>query len=88
MAMSNRVIRLIDAVQWIFIVVLMVVCSVVFIGNRQLVKQKEINKEQTYVKIYESQEIESLRKENKELRDSLMVETEKNKLIKQKTSRR
>lgn len=88
MAMSNRVIRLIDAVQWIFIGVLMVVCSVVFIGNRKLVKQKEINKEQTYVKIYESQEIESLRKENKELRDSLMVETEKNKLIKQKTSRR
>lgn len=88
MAMSNRVIKLIDAVQWIFIGVLMVVCSVVFIGNRKLVNQKEINKDQTYVKIYESQEIESLRKENKELRDSLMVETEKNKLIKQKTSRR
>lgn len=52
-------------------------CCVVFMGNRQTRRDKDIAKEETYIKIYESQAIEALKKKNKELYDSLMVASDK-----------
>ncbi len=52
-------------------------CCVVFMGNRQVRRDKDIVKEETYIKIYESQAIEALKKKNKELYDSLMVASDK-----------
>jgi hypothetical protein len=46
-------------------------------GNRQIKHDKEIVKEETYSKIYESQAIEKLKKQNRELYDSLMVVSER-----------
>ena len=48
-------------------------CFVVYMGNRQIKHDREIAKEETYIKIYESQSIEKLKKENRELYDSLKV---------------
>ena len=52
-------------------------CFVVFVGNRQIKHDREIAKEETYIKIYESQAIEKLKKENRELYDSLQVVSDK-----------
>ena len=52
-------------------------CCVVFMGNKQIRRDKEIVKEETYIKIYESQAIEALKKQNKELYDSLMTVSDK-----------
>ena len=57
--------------------VLAIACFVVFMGNRQIKREREIAKEETYIKIYESQTIEQLKKKNKELYDSLMVVSDK-----------
>lgn len=52
-------------------------CCVVFMGNRQVRHDKDIAKDETYIKIYESQAIETLKKKNKELYDSLMTVSDK-----------
>lgn len=52
-------------------------CFIVFMGNRQIKRDKDIVKEETYIKIYESQAIEKLKKQNRELYDSLMVVSER-----------
>ena len=57
--------------------VLAIACFVVFMGNRQIKHEREIAKEETYIKIYESQTIEQLKKKNKKLYDSLMVVSDK-----------
>lgn len=57
--------------------VLVIACFVVFMGNRQIKHDREIAKEETYIKIYESQAIEKLKKQNKELYDSLMTVSDK-----------
>lgn len=67
--------KTIDIIQWIFIVVLVVMLIVQGINYRQakkdLVTSAEIIKENTYTRIYESQKLNKLKKENKELYDSI-----------------
>lgn len=52
-------------------------CCVVFMGNERVRRDKNVAKEKTYIKIYDSQAIEALKRKNKELYDSLMVVSDK-----------
>lgn len=67
--------KTIDVLQWILIVGLLAMLIVQGINFRQakkdLVTSEEYNKNNTYVRIYESQKLSSLKKENKELYDSI-----------------
>ena len=74
MKLSDRQKKIIDIIQWICIIFLLMVCitdSIFKKSDNDFVKDTEYQKEQTYVKIYESQTIENLRKENRELYDSI-----------------
>ena len=73
MALSNKSKRVIDVIQWVLIGVLMFACAVVFFGNEKLKKERDRARDEVYVKIYESQSIEALKKKNKELYDSLQT---------------
>ena len=80
--------KTIDIVQWIFIAVLAVMLIVQGINYRQakkdLVTSAEIIKKNTYTRIYESQKLNKLKKENKELYDSIskMQDVESGMIIK------
>ena len=74
MAISNKTKKIIDITQWLIIGILLVACAVVFIGNKKLKERQHVINDETYIKIYESQAIETLKKKNKALYDSLMVE--------------
>ena len=67
--------KTIDIIQWIFIVGLLALLSIQGFNYRQikkdLVTAAEYNKENTYVRIYESQKLNKLKRENKELYDSI-----------------
>lgn len=67
--------KTIDIIQWLFIVFLGVICSVQFFyykdTKNDFIKQVEYNKNNTYVRIYESKKLKELKKENKELYDSI-----------------
>ena len=67
--------KTIDVIQWVFIVALALMLIVQGINYRQtkrdLVTSAEYNKENTYVRIYESQKLNKLKQENKELYDSI-----------------
>ena len=67
--------KTIDVIQWVFIVGLALMLIVQGINYRQakkdLVTSAEYNKENTYVRIYESQKLNELKQENKELYDSI-----------------
>lgn len=67
--------KTIDVIQWIFIVVLALMLIVQGIKYHQtkkdLVTSAEYNKDNTYVRIYESQKLNKLKRENKELYDSI-----------------
>lgn len=70
MIMSRQ--KIIDVVQWILIASLSILLLIGFIRqNESLTKNAEFDKNNTYVKIYESQSISKLKKENKELYDSI-----------------
>ena len=74
MKLSNRQKKIIDIIQWICIIFLLMVCitgSIFKKSDNDFIKNTEYQKEQAYVKIYESQTIESLKKENRELYDSI-----------------
>lgn len=73
MALTGKQQRIVDIVQWILIIILAAVCAVNIIEgcSRNKSKVEESRKEETYVRIYESQEIESLKKENRALYDSI-----------------
>ena len=74
MKLSDRQKKIIDIIQWICIIFLLMVCitgSIFKKSDNDFVKDTEYQKEQTYVKIYESQTIERLKKENRELYDSI-----------------
>lgn len=72
MALTHKQKLWIDVVQWALIAVLLGICCVVFIGNKNLKHERDIAKEELYIKIYQSQTIEELKKKNKELYDSVM----------------
>ena len=58
--------KLIDVIQWILIIGLSIVLLIGFIRqNEAFTKNAEYEKNNTYVKIYESQNISKLKKENK-----------------------
>ena len=74
MKLSDRQKKIIDTIQWICIIFLLMVCitgSIFKKSDNDFIKDTEYQKEQAYVKIYESQTIESLKKENRELYDSI-----------------
>lgn len=74
MKLSNRQKKIIDIIQWVCIIFLLMVCitgSIFKKSDNDFIKDTEYQKEQAYVKIYESQTIESLKKENRELYDSI-----------------
>ena len=67
--------KTIDVIQWVFIVAraLMLIVQGIHYQQtkRDLVTSEEYNKENTYVRIYESQKLNKLKQENKELYDSI-----------------
>lgn len=67
--------KTIDVIQWVFIVGLVVMLILQGINYRRakndLITSAEYNKENTYVRIYESQKLEKLKQENRELYDSI-----------------
>lgn len=67
--------KTIDIIQWIFIVLLIFMLvvqnSIYQQTKKDLVTAVEYNKENTYVRIYESKRIDKLKRENKELYDSI-----------------
>lgn len=63
--------KAIDAIQWLLIGLLAALCIVVFMGNRSIKRERDIARAETYIKIYESQSLEQLKKTNKELYDSI-----------------
>lgn len=74
MKLSNKQKKIIDIIQWVCIIFLLMVCitgSIFKKSDNDFIKDTEYQKEQAYVKIYESQTIESLKKENRELYDSI-----------------
>lgn len=67
--------KLIDIIQWVCIIVLLVICisNSFFKSSDNFISDVDYQKEQTYVKIYESQKLETLKKRNKELYDSIKL---------------
>lgn len=63
--------KLIDTIQWILIIVLSIYCVYVGRENKKMSTFYEIKKENMYLKIYDSQSIEALKKENQALYDSI-----------------
>ena len=67
--------KTIDALQWILIVALLAMLIIQGVNFKQvkkdLVTSEQYNKNNTYVRIYESQKLSSLKKQNQELYDSI-----------------
>ena len=67
--------KTIDIIQWIFIILLLSLLGIQGYNykkiNKQLVTSEEYNRQNTYIRIYESQKLNKLKKENKELYDSI-----------------
>lgn len=67
--------KTIDIIQWIFIIGLATMLIIQGINyekaKKDLVTSAEYNKENTYVRVYESQKLNKLKRENKELYDSI-----------------
>lgn len=73
MALTEKHKKIIDIIQWLLILAMAVVGIVVFFGHNDIKRDKVIASNETYVRIHESQTIESLKKRNRELYDSLNV---------------
>lgn len=71
MALTERNKKWIDVIQWILIGVLVAACVIVFIGKKNIARERDIAKEEAYIKIYQTQTIEDLKKKNQELYDSI-----------------
>lgn len=63
--------KIIDIVQWILIIVLVCISCLIYFSKSNIKTEKEIQTETTYVKVYESQRLAALEKENKILYDSI-----------------
>lgn len=67
--------KTIDIIQWVLIIGLIVMLAVQGANYQQtkkdLVTSAEYNKENTYIRIYESQKLNKLKRENRELYDSI-----------------
>lgn len=71
MAFTEKHKTLIDIIQWVMIALLIATCVYVFIGKRNAIRERDIAKDEAYIKIYQTQTIEDLKKKNKELYDSI-----------------
>lgn len=67
--------KTIDVIQWVFIIGLSLMLVVMTTNyqrvKRDLVTNAEYNKENTYIRIYESQKLDKLKRENRGLYDSI-----------------
>lgn len=63
--------KIIDTIQWVLIIVLSIYCVYVGRENKKMSSFDEIKRENMYLKIYDSQSIEALKKENKALYDTI-----------------
>lgn len=67
--------KTIDIIQWVLVILLLGLLVAQGINynsvKKQLVTSEEYNKENTYVRIYQSQKLSELKKQNKELYDSI-----------------
>lgn len=77
MAVTERQRKCIDIVQWVLIFILIGICAVICAKNHRKQPQTEKGNDSVYTVIYESQKIEELKKKNKALYDSLVVERNK-----------
>ena len=68
---ENEKHKMVDIIQWILIIVLSVYCVYLGRENKKMNEYYEIKKENTYLKIYDSQAIEELKNQNKQLYDSI-----------------
>lgn len=77
--LSQKTQKVIDIIQWVIIICLscmLVVQEMYYKENRQkLTASEEYNKENTYIRIYESQKADELKRENKVLYDSIKTLT-------------
>ena len=71
MALSDRQKKWVDVIQWILIAILVGACLIVFIGKKNVLRERDIAKEEAYIKIYQTQTIEDLKRKNQELYDSI-----------------
>jgi hypothetical protein len=70
--MTKRIQLIIDIIQWILIIALIGVCIFMYFkADESLVYDETIKKDDTYIRIYESQQIEALKNENLRLYDSI-----------------
>ena len=60
-----------EVAKWLLIVLLSCMCAVVYVGKQSAQRERDIVKEDAYIKIYDSQTIEALKKQNRELYDSV-----------------
>ena len=63
--------RFVDIVQWVMIVGLLIACIFIWRMRNKLVDSREFKDGVTYTKIYDSQSIDALKKENEALYDSI-----------------
>lgn len=63
--------HIIDIIQWVLIVGLLFVACFIYFGKCNSEKEHVIQTEESYVKIYESQKLAALQKENAALYDSI-----------------
>lgn len=72
MKLSDNVKKIIDILQWVIIALSIVACIFIYKNNNKIVSDNIIqSNNERYIKIYDSQKISSLEKENKELYDSI-----------------
>lgn len=74
MKLTDKQKKWVDIIQWALILLLMVVCLFDYFGGRSTRTYQpsaELQRENTYIKIYDSQRIENLKNENKALHDSI-----------------
>jgi membrane-bound acyltransferase YfiQ involved in biofilm formation len=61
----DKWLKIIDIIQWVLIIGLLFVACFIYFGKANYEKQHVIQTEDSYVKIYESQKLAALEKENK-----------------------
>lgn len=72
MALSDKQKKTVDIVQRAMIFIMAALCVVVMVGKRNIERERDVAKEEAYIKIYQTQTIEDLKKKNRELYDSVI----------------
>ena len=77
MALTEKQAKWVDIAQWCLIFILIAICASICISKHRQQPKNEGGNDSVYTVIYNSQKIEELKKKNKALYDSLMVERNK-----------